>query len=134
MIAPAAWAWAYLAALLALGVLDAVWLGWLARDFYQRQIGQLMAPEVNKLAAAIFYLGYPAGLVALALSPAPGSLSSVLWRAAVFGAVAYGTYDLTNMATLRHWNWSLVVIDLAWGVFISMAAAAASYWALQRAG
>ncbi len=133
MITPVAWGWAYLATLLAIGVLDALWLGFIARDFYQRAIGELMAPEVNKAAAAIFYLSYPIGLLALAVSPNPGSLTSVLWRAAVFGLVAYGTYDLTNMATLRNWSWTLVLIDLAWGVVITTAAAAAAYWALQKA-
>ena len=132
MITPLAWGWAYVAALLTIGALDALWLGFIARDFYQRSIGELMAPEVNKAAAALFYLSYPIGLLALAVSPNPGSLPTVLWRAAVFGAAAYGTYDLTNMATLRHWNWSLVLIDLAWGVVISACAAAAAYWALQK--
>ena len=70
----------YGAALLVMGVLDAVWLGFIARDLYRRELGDLMAANVRVVPAALFYLGYPAGLVALALQPLPESMSMAAWR------------------------------------------------------
>lgn len=121
---------AYLAALLVLGVLDALWLGWLARDFYRREFGDLMAEQVRWLPAALFYLLYPAGLVALVLWPLPSGWGVAVARSALVGLLAYGVYDLTNMATLRHWGWGLAAVDMAWGTVVSAAAGAAAWWAM----
>lgn len=123
---------AYFASLLAIGLLDALWLGWLARDFYQREIGALMRADILKLPALLFYLGYPAGLLLLALQPRPEHLGEALARCALMGLVAYGTYDLTNLATLKGWPLKLVLVDMAWGVTVSVAGGAAGWWALGR--
>jgi uncharacterized membrane protein len=124
----------YGAALLVMGVLDALWLGVIARDLYRREIGDLMAANVRILPAALFYLGYPAGIVALALQPPPDSMAMAAWRSAIVGLVAYGTYDLTNMATLRQWSVTLTLADVAWGVFASALAGTAAFAAMQRVG
>jgi uncharacterized membrane protein len=126
------WA-AYGTALLVLTVLDGLWLGLVARDFYQREIGALMVSDVRKLPALLFYLGYPMGLVLLALTPRPDSLAQALMRGALMGLVAYGTYDLTNLATLKGWSARMAVVDTAWGMAVSAAAAAAVWWMAQRA-
>ncbi len=123
----------YGAALVVLGVLDALWLGVIARDLYRREIGELMVAQVRIVPAALFYLAYPAGLVALALQPLPDSLWTAAWRSALLGLVAYGTYDLTNMATLRHWSVTLTLADIAWGAFASALAGTAAFAAMQRA-
>ena len=125
------WA-AYGTALLVLTVLDGLWLGLVARDFYQREIGALMVSDVRKLPALLFYLGYPMGLVLLALTPRPDSLAQALMRGALMGLVAYGTYDLTNLATLKGWSARMAVVDTAWGMAVSAAAAAAVWWMAQR--
>jgi uncharacterized membrane protein len=65
------WLWAYAAALLAIGVLDALWLGVVARDFHRTELASIAAPEVRKLPALLFYLLYPVVLLALAFMPAP---------------------------------------------------------------
>jgi uncharacterized membrane protein len=128
-----AWWLGYGAALLVMGVLDGVWLGLIARDFYRQEMGELMAPTVRALPAAAFYLAYPAGLVTLALQPMPASASSAVWRAALVGLVAYGTYDLTNLSVLRNASVKLALVDMAWGTLISAVAGAAAYFAMQRA-
>ena len=89
----------YGVAFLVLGVLDGLWLVYVARDFYQREIGPLLLTEVRKVPALLFYLGYPMGLVLLALTPGPDTLAMAVARSALLGLVAYGTYDLTNLAT-----------------------------------
>jgi uncharacterized membrane protein len=125
----------YAAALLVVGVLDALWLGWIARDFYRREFGDLMAEQIRWLPAALFYVGYPAGLVALALLPAHSpdqGLGLAVARGALVGLVAYGVYDLTNLATLRHWSVPLAAADIAWGTLVGAAAAGAAWWAMAR--
>ena len=121
------WLKAWGAALLAVGVLDALWLGWLARGFYVRELGDLMTPQVRALPALLFYLGYPAGLVTLLLWPRPDAMGEAVLRAALIGLLVYGTYDLTNMATLRHWSLRLALVDIAWGMLVSAAAGAAAF-------
>ena len=126
------WFYAYAAALLVLGLLDGLWLGWVARDFYRREVGDLMAAEVAKTPALVFYFAYPAGLLALSLNPLPASATAAMARAALVGLVVYGVYDLSNMATLRHWSLKLALVDVAWGVLVSAAAGTAAWFVLQR--
>ena len=122
----------YLAALLVIGVLDALWLGLLAKDFYRQEIGPQMVDQIRWTPALIFYFAYPAALVALALYPTGQPMGTQIVRAALVGLACYGVYDLSNMATLRQWSWKLVLVDIAWGTFISACAGAAAAWVMQR--
>jgi uncharacterized membrane protein len=128
----APWALGYVVALVVMGVLDGLWLGVVARDFYRHEMGELMAVQVLKVPAALFYFAYPAGLMALALEPLPQSASAAGGRAALLGLIAYGTYDLTNLATLRGWSWKLTLVDMAWGTLASAVAGTAAYLAMNR--
>lgn len=121
----------YLATLVALVLTDGLWLVVMGPTFYAGEIGPLMRPSPNLPVAALFYLIYPIGLVALATLPglAEGVLSGAIWRAAILGLCAYATYDLTNLATLKGWTPLLTVVDLAWGIVASMLAATAGYLA-----
>jgi uncharacterized membrane protein len=125
------WLAGYGAALLVVGVLDALWLGVIARDFYRRELGELMTDSVRLVPAAIFYFGFPAGLVTLVLSPLPATLVDALWKSALLGLVAYGTYDMTNLATIRGWSLKLSLADMAWGTFIAAAAGGAAWSAMR---
>lgn len=103
-------------------VIDAVWLGFVARQMYQSAIGHLMAKQVNWLAAVVFYLLYAAGLVFLVLLPAQKMHVlplNVFVTGFVFGLVAYGTYDLTNLTTLKEWPLYLTIIDMLWGALLT---------------
>ncbi|MFG5408195.1 DUF2177 family protein [Piscinibacter sakaiensis] len=126
-------AW-YLGALLVLGLLDALWLGLLSRDFYQREVGHLLAADVNVPPAVIFYLLYPVGVVVLGLATDGAGLRRVVARSAVLGLVAYGAYDLTNLATLQGWSTAMTVVDMAWGTFITAAMGAGAWLASGRRG
>lgn len=105
-------------------ILDAVWLGAMTRNLYQREIGDLLLPKPNFGAAAIFYVIYTAGLVHFCVVPGVIGQSALrgLVSGGVFGIVAYATYDLTNLATLKGWSTTLVLIDIAWGAFASAVA------------
>jgi uncharacterized membrane protein len=119
---------AYTAALAVILLCDGLWLGLVARDLYAREMAGLMADDVRLLPAALFYFGYPAGLVMLALPGAGMRITGLLpaaARGALVGLMSYGTYDLTNLAVVRGWSPMLTVVDLAWGVCISTLAATA---------
>jgi uncharacterized membrane protein len=111
--------------------LDLLWLGLLARGFYVRQMGDLLRDPPNLGIAGLFYLVYVGGIVLFAVLPA---LQGQSWRSALLlglalGVVAYGTYDLTNLATLRRWPPALAAVDLAWGSLLTGLAATAGYLA-----
>ena len=120
----------YLLALAAFLVLDALWLGIIARRFYPSQIGFLLRSPPNWAAAGVFYLLYVAGLVVFVVSPGirSGSLGRAVLRGAFFGLVTYATYDLTNLATVQRWPLLVTCVDLAWGTFLCAATTALSVW------
>ncbi len=112
----------YGSALLSLLIIDGVWLGIVAKRFYASSIGHLMAATPNWYAAGLFYLLYTAGLVYVVIFPAieqSHSVGRVFFMGAVVGALAYGTYDLTNLATLKDWPIAMTVIDMLWGALLT---------------
>ncbi len=110
--------------------LDAVWLGYMTPRFYKPTLGDLLLTNVNLKAAAAFYLFYPIGLVTFVIAPAlkTGDLPSALIMGALFGLFTYGTYDLTNYATLRNWTAALTITDMVWGAVLSAAVSGAVVW------
>jgi len=122
----ARYVWTYIATALVLLLLDAAWLYVMAGRLYKPQIGSLMREGFDPVAAGLFYLLFVSGLVVFVGVPALESpvLTVPLWRGALFGLVAYATYDLTNQATLRGWSWLITGADLAWGMTLSGVSAA----------
>lgn len=121
----------------ALGVflaMDMTWLLVIAKDLYARHLGYLMSKTPNLAAAGIFYLLFVVGLVVFVLEPAikNNSLVEALWRGALFGLIAYATYDLTNLATIKDWPLLITVIDLIWGAVLSGSVAVVSYWLMRN--
>jgi uncharacterized membrane protein len=112
-------------------VLDAVMLNLVMVPLFQSHIGALMLPSPRLLPAAVFYLGYVAGLVWLVSLPAmrAGRPAEALVRGAVLGAMAYGTFELTSYAILTDWHLSMVLTDTAWGTVLT----ALSAWGGVRA-
>jgi uncharacterized membrane protein len=106
----------YAAIVATMMVLDVIWIGAVARPLYSRGIGHLMAARPNFAAAVAFYLLFAIGLMAFVVLPrAPGDWRMAAAWGALFGFMAYMTYDLTNLATLRDWPLALSFIDTAWG-------------------
>jgi uncharacterized membrane protein len=118
----------YLCCALVLFPLDVIWLSTAGRTLYRREIGALLSERPNLAVALLFYLAYLAGVVVLVAAPAQGDVVKALWTGAVLGLTAYGTYDLTNLATLRGYTTRIAVIDLAWGTFVTAVAAAGGVW------
>ena len=126
----ATYAWGYGAALITVGVLDGLWLGVIAREFYRSQMVAVAAQSFNLVPAALFYFLYPLGVLFLALSPPAHGWQQALGRSALLGLVAYGVYDLTNLATLKVWPAKLALVDVSWGTFITAMAGLAAYSAM----
>ncbi|HTT39374.1 MAG TPA: DUF2177 family protein [Burkholderiales bacterium] len=103
--------------------LDAVWLTTMGDRLYRPSIGHLMRAGFEPLAAIAFYVVYLAGSTVFTVLPANGWRSAAA-RGALFGLVAYATYDLTNQATLRDWPWHVTFADLAWGTLVTGISAA----------
>lgn len=136
---------AYVITALVFGMLDAVWLRNAAPLIYRPAIGELMSEKFRLVPAVVFYLVYIAGLTYFAV--VPGVLSNgamattsfagvplAVLHGALIGLLAYGTYDLTNQATLKVWPVHLTLIDMAWGTVASGFAAGVSTFVVTRFG
>ncbi len=110
-------------------LIDMLWLGVIARSFYQNNLKAFLSPDVNWTAAVVFYLMYIVGILFFATIPglqAQSGLKALILGAA-FGFFTYATYDLTNMATLKNWPLKVVVVDVLWGTLLCTLVAGASY-------
>lgn len=120
---------AYIVTAVAFCALDFVWLGLVAPKFYQAQIGPLLLQTPKLIPAIVFYALYVAGLVYFCVLPGldVDSLSQAMLRGALFGLVAYATYDLSNLATLKNWTLQITLVDMGWGCIASAVASAGGY-------
>ena len=111
---------AYSAALIVFGALDAIWLTTMASRLYRPALGEILLDNLRIAPAIAFYFLYPIGLVVFAAMPAvrSGSAGMALAYGALFGLLAYATYDLTNYATLRNWTLQITIVDLIYGTVV----------------
>jgi uncharacterized membrane protein len=127
----------YLMTLAVFFVIDMVWLGFVAKDFYRKHLGSILSPKVNWAAALLFYLMFIAGLLIFVIRPAlaQGEPLKALLLGALFGLISYATYDLSNLATLKDWPVVVTVVDLVWGTtlggLVSLAGALLGRWLLK---
>ncbi len=120
----------YLGSLVAFLMVDFLWLGYLAKNIYAKYLGELIADQVNWVAAIGFYMLFVVGVLVFAVVPSVEK-DSVLWAVgsgALFGLMTYATYDLTNLATLKGWPWQIVGIDIVWGMFVTGVTAVVGYY------
>ncbi len=125
---------AYAAVAVVMVVLDFLWLGVIARSMYVNGIGHLMAERPNLPVVALFYVIYPLGITVFAVTP-PGpaaGLRETLVSGTLFGFFAYATYDLTNLATLKHWPALIAMVDVTWGSMVTGIAAGAGHLVFDR--
>lgn len=125
---------AYLATAIVFLIIDYIWLGHVMKDYFTTQLSHLMTDEVNLGIAALFYLFYAAGVVFLCVNPAleQGAWAKAMINGAVLGFLAYGTYDITNMATLKDWPMTLSLIDITWGTLLTAVSSVAGYFAVRH--
>lgn len=115
---------------------DMLWLGLIAKNFYAKEIGFLLKNDVNWTAAIIFYLLFIIGLVVFVIQPAlnKGALSHAVLYGALFGLICYATYDLTNLATVKDWPYTVTAVDLLWGTVLASSVSSISYLIASKLG
>ncbi|HEX6144228.1 MAG TPA: DUF2177 family protein [Geminicoccaceae bacterium] len=126
----------YVASAIVFFGLDLLWLGVVAKGFYARQLGDLLSDQPNMAVAGLFYAGYVGGIVLFAVAPA---LQAQSWTTALvlgvfLGLMAYGTYDMTNLATIRNWPVAMSITDMLWGSLLTGVAATAGFFAARWSG
>lgn len=125
----ARFATAYGLTLLVFLAIDFIWLSAIAREFYTSQLKNILLPRPNFFVAGLFYALFCVGLVQFAVLPAldSGGAARALGLGALLGLIAYATYDLSNLATLKGWPLQVTLVDIAWGAFLGAASAWAGY-------
>ena len=126
---------AYLATAAVFLIADLVWLS-RTLGLYRRAIGEMMLETPKWKAAVSFYLIYIVGIVFFVVAPGrpAESWTSVLLSGALFGLIAFATYDMTNLATLKRWSLQMSLIDMAWGTFVTAISGLSGFFVLQLAG
>ena len=109
--------------------IDIIWLGYLAKGFYRKNLAFILSPDVNWPAAITFYLIYIVGILFFGVVPAleRASLARAIVWGGLYGFFTYATYDLTNMALIKGWPLKIVVVDILWGMVLCAAVAMASF-------
>lgn len=110
-------------------IIDLIWLGVIAKGFYQKNLSFILSPQVNWPAAILFYLLYIVGILIFAVVPAVArdSWQHAMLYGALFGFFTYMTYELTNLALLKDWPLNIVAVDIIWGVVLCTSVATLSF-------
>lgn len=110
-------------------VVDILWIGFLASNFYNQQIGDLRG-DINWTAATAFYVLFMLGMTYFAIYPGwqSGSLLTAAQLGAMYGFFVYAAYNLTNMATLKGWSWAMTLVDMSWGIVLGASVATLTVW------
>ncbi|WP_099866822.1 DUF2177 family protein [Pararhizobium haloflavum] len=121
--------WVYLVAAFIFLAIDAVWLGYVARDFYKSRMGDLLLDQPRFAIAAGFYAIFVIGLVYFAIAPglAAGSFWLAVFNAGLFGMFCYMTYDATNLSTMKGFDATVAMVDIIWGAALSAFTAGVTY-------
>jgi uncharacterized membrane protein len=126
----------YLLTAIVFFAIDIAWLGYIAKNLYRKYLGALLSDNVNWYAAIIFYMIYIAGIFIFVINPAieKQSVARAIAMGAIFGFIAYATYDLTNYATLKGFPINIVIIDLIWGTVLTSIVSLSGYYIVKLVG
>ena len=115
-------------------LIDIIWLNYSVKNFYKPNIGHLLLDKPVIWAAVLFYLIYVLGMAIVVINPSiePYSLLKVTYTGFIFGLVAYGTYNLTNMATIKGWSPYVVFVDMIWGGILTGSSSAISIFLVKN--
>lgn len=124
-----------ISSLITLAAIDAVWLNLVAKNFYAKHLGHLMAENVNLIPVLFFYPIYAAAISLLVVMPAINGgwgIGKTFVYGAILGLAAYSAYDLTNHATLRDWRLTMTLVDMLWGTILTGAASAVAVFVIRN--
>jgi uncharacterized membrane protein len=108
----------YLATMLVFIPIDFLFLGTVAKGFFNAQVGDMLG-EIRPVPAILFYLLYVAGILIFVSGSISATWPSTLLYGALFGLFCYATFELTSLALLKHWTWPVVAVDMSWGVLVT---------------
>lgn len=108
----------YIATLLVMVPIDFLFLGLVAKSFFTSQVGDMLG-TVRLAPAILFYLLYAVGILIFVSAGSDANWRSTLLYGALFGFFCYATFELTSLALLKHWTWPVVLVDVAWGSFVT---------------
>ena len=121
----------YVATLVVLTGLDFLFLGLIAKGFFTAEVGDMLG-ELKPFPAILFYLLYVAGVLTFVSGTTDATWQSTLLYGALFGLFCYATFDLTALALLRHWNWSVAFLDVGWGAVVTAVSSTAGLLVAER--
>ena len=126
---------AYVVTLIAMAGIDFLWLARMGDAVYRPIMGDMALAGFRIAPGILFYLIYVFGAVYFAVTPAlsGGGAGAAALKGAIFGLCAYGTYDLTNQATLKNWSTALSAIDMGWGAVLTAGSATIAYFVVTSA-
>ncbi len=104
--------------------LDFLFLGTIGKKLFADNVGDMVLTTPRMTPAILFYVLYLAGIVVFVNGGGPSNWAHNLLYGALFGLFCYATFELTNMSLLKHWEWAVVVPDIAWGAVLTAVAAA----------
>jgi uncharacterized membrane protein len=123
--------WQFLIALGIYLLIDVVWLSTAGPTLYATELKGMLLDKPNFTVAFLFYALYTFGVVMFVVRPAGGDVYDALRMGALFGLVAYATYDMTNLASLKGFTTKIALIDLAWGTSLTAAVSSLTVLALK---
>ena len=110
----------YLATLMVIVPIDLVFLGTVAKSLFTAEVGDMLG-EVRPAPAILFYLLYVAGILVFVSGQAAATWPSTLLYGALFGLFCYATFELTALSLLKHWTWTVGMVDVSWGAVVTAA-------------
>ena len=115
-------------------IIDVIWLSIATKSFYRPLIGNLLTDQPVMWAAALFYILYVFGMAVVVIQPCLESTSilKTIYTGFIFGLVAYGTYNLTNMAVLKGWSPMVTFVDMFWGGSLTAVSAATGLYVAKK--
>ncbi|MCE3046463.1 DUF2177 family protein [Legionella sp. 16cNR16C] len=109
--------------MLCIFVLDMIWLAFLAKSIYAKNIGMLLRTSGGEMApvwwaAVVVYVCITLGILYFVIPNAQGNYAQALLGGVMLGLVTYGIYDFTNYSILAGWPWKITLIDFIWGMVL----------------
>ncbi len=117
----------YLATLIVLIPVDFLFLGLVAKGFFNSQVGDMLG-EIRVAPAILFYLLYVGGILIFVNGQGGATWQSTLIYGGLFGFFCYATFELTSLSLLKHWTWAVVMVDVSWGTFVTAVSSTVGLW------
>jgi uncharacterized membrane protein len=115
-------------------LLDYLWLGFIAKGFFQHHLASMLREEVYLLPALGFYTVFALGVAYFAVETgyAAGRWQIAAFNGAFFGFACYCSFDFTCYAVFTDFPAAIIPLDIAWGAFIGGFPAALTVYCMPR--